>query len=491
MRTIDWAVEVGLPVIGLAGWTVAYWIARLVTRPRYDAPGAPASAPPGPESPAVVNLLVSRWQGTSDAARATLLDLAARGHLVLRQPGPDPRATTVQPTGQPSDGLSRPERLVLSRVAERAAGGQVPLAALGFHDVNRSAAWSKAFRRAVVAEARQLGLSRRRFPKRLVTALGVLGGVAALAVTVGFVHHLVGTGDLADRNGDHIVGGIAAFLVTTTVLVSVTGRDLGERDTPAGRAAAARWRGFGSWLAGQGALAEVPPVAVGQWHRHLSYGAAFGLARLASRLIELGMADRERLWSSYGGAWRQVWVSYPGRTLLHGQSLGWLGFRAVCAGVLGGSLVGVPGRLWFGDALASGGYATLWEAADPILLGFVLFGLAALGYAAYVAVRVVIALVAPVDVSGEVIWHQVWQYAVRDDGPNRPVNHHLVVDDGHSARLRAWVLPQELADRCRLGDVVTVRVRPWTRRVRDVTVLRAARSGPTSPSAGPEWAAWI
>jgi hypothetical protein len=55
-----------------------------------------------------------------------------------------------------------------------------------------------------------------------------------------------------------------------------------------------------------------------------------------------------------------------------------------------------------------------------------------------------------------------------------PVNHYLVIDDGRSDRTRAWVLPEEISDQCRLGEVVTARVRPWTRRVRGVAVHRPA-----------------
>ncbi|MFY1669797.1 hypothetical protein ACN27G_07530 [Plantactinospora sp. WMMB334] len=85
MSAADLAVEAGLPAVGLAVWIATYWIARLATRPARITPGAPTADPPGPESPAVVGLLANRWRFTPDAARAALLDLAARGHLWQRR----------------------------------------------------------------------------------------------------------------------------------------------------------------------------------------------------------------------------------------------------------------------------------------------------------------------------------------------------------------------------------------------------------------------
>jgi hypothetical protein len=51
------------------------------------------------EPPATVNLPVNWGAVTADAARATLVDLAARRVIELYQPGGDPRATLVRVTG--------------------------------------------------------------------------------------------------------------------------------------------------------------------------------------------------------------------------------------------------------------------------------------------------------------------------------------------------------------------------------------------------------
>jgi hypothetical protein len=317
--------------------------------------------------------------------------------------------------------------------------------------------------RSVIADARRLGLSRRRFSPTLVTALCVLAGAAALGVTVGGAHYMM-------RDNGEFGAAPGLFLVTMGVLCGIAGKVGGERDTPAGRAAAARWLGVRAWLDGHESFVDLPPAAVAVWDRYLPYGAALGVTRVASQVIDLGMADRKRIWSSYTGGWRQVSVSYP-RAPRYGQRLGWIVFRAVLAALIGWTFAS-PRNLW----------PRLFD-SDPITVGFTLTGLALLGYGTYTTVRVLLDLAAPTTVSGEVLWHQLWQTHQQgtDTSSNTvPVNFYLVIDDGHADRTRAWVLPASTADRCGLGDTVTARIRPWTRRVLAVTVQRAAsrRAGP-------------
>ncbi|MFK3979541.1 DUF2207 family protein [Micromonospora sp. NPDC050397] len=489
MNAVDLAFQVGVPLASVTGWAVVYWIARWVTRP-VDVTEAEASMElPGPESPAVVSLLANRWAVTADAAESTLLDLAARGHLELRQPGADPRETTVHPTGRSADGLNGYERHVLDRVTERAVYGVVPLTALAFADEKRAATWSGWLGREVVADARRLGLSRRRFPKPLVTALGALGALAAVGVAAGFWYDLLRT---------EWVGLGVIWFFTTAAFSSVAGRDMGERDTAYGRAVAARWLGVRRWLTGHEAFGDLPPAAVAVWDRYLSYGAALGATRAASEVVHLGLADRRRLWSSYGGAWRRVSVSYPHTRPRYGQSLGWIFFRAVGATYLGWTLAGVVG-----PALVSGGSVLPTELdgevvgylfdqwhepwrdlthLGPIPLGLILVGMVLLGYAAYTFVRVFVDLFTAQTVTGEVIWHQVRTSMSSEDSSDRiPVDYYLVVDDGRTDRTRAWIAPAAIGKLCELGDVVSVRVRQWTRRVNKVTVLRPARPAPPRP----------
>jgi hypothetical protein len=92
----------------------------------------------------------------------------------------------------------------------------------------------------------------------------------------------------------------------------------GERDTPAGIVAAARWLPVRDWLRAHEQFGDLPPAAVTVWDRYLSYGLALGVAPATGAVLDLGMGDRRRgmgdrrrVWSSYGGRWRRVRVRYP------------------------------------------------------------------------------------------------------------------------------------------------------------------------------------
>ncbi|WP_433316953.1 DUF2207 family protein [Micromonospora sp. CA-269861] len=476
----DPVIEIGLPVAGLALWAVVYGLTLLTSRPSVVRAAPGTMDLPGAEPPAVVSLLVNRWRYTPDAADSTVLDLAARGYLELRQADPDPRHTTVHLTGRATDDLNAYEQQVFDRVAERAVDGVVPLTALGFADAGRSAAWSRRLRQAVVADAQRRGLSRTRSSRPLVVLLTMLGAVVAAGVGVGSWHYV-------DRVGQDTFGVVAAFFVPLAGLVSLARRDLGERDTPAGHAAAARWLGLRAALAQHESFGDQPPAAVAVWGRRLPYGAALGLTRVASHVIDLGVADRRRLWSSYGGGWRQVDVSYPSGLPRYGRALGWIVFQGLIAAVLGWTFVRLAGGSLVTAARPSSGGSRLAD-LNPVTPGIVLLGLALLGLAGYLLLRALLDLVTPTTVSGEVLWHEVWQRQASDDGPGRIINHYLVVDDGHAESLRAWILPRQIAGECRLGDVITAQVRPWTRRVLGVTLQRAAPepAPPSEPAPQPD-----
>ena len=82
------------------------------------------------------------------------------------------------------------------------------------------------------------------------------------------------------------------------------------------------------------------------WDRYLSYGAAVGASRVASEVIDLGLADRRKIWSAYGGAWRVVQVRYPRVWPRYGQTAPKLAVRAIVA------LAVAYGLLRLGDWLA-------------------------------------------------------------------------------------------------------------------------------------------
>jgi hypothetical protein len=442
---IDLVVAAG--AVGL--WLAVYAACRLFTRPAMPA-AAPATMDLGPESPALVSLLVNRWTLTEDAAESTLLDLSARRFFELRQPGNDPMQTTVHvPATSPHEGDLRPyERQVLERIRGLAVGGVVPISALTFRNEDQAKTWNKRLRASVVAEARAAGLSRRRLGPALVTLLVAAAAVAGVGVGLAAVHYGIGKPDDASP-------GFGAGIVVFFALSALAGRPLGERDTPAGRAAATRWLGVRDWLRGHEQFADLPPAAVAVWDRYLGYGAAVGATHLASAVLDLEMGNRRLVWSSFGGTWHRVRVRYPSFWPRYGRTLPFLLLR-------GGAY-----------SLAGSGWLKIFGWGDR----YALPGIALLVLGLYVLVRALLDLATTRTITGEVLWHESWKSTGgSDDEPARPWLDHLAIDDGTDDRTTAWGLPSEWGGRCADGDTVTITVRPWSRRIGELTQVGAGRS---------------
>ena len=80
-----WAIAAGAAVL----WVLAYGALYAWTEPRRVPAGPGTLDLVGPEPPAVVNLVTQDWELGHEAVPATLLDLAARKHLVIDQVGDD------------------------------------------------------------------------------------------------------------------------------------------------------------------------------------------------------------------------------------------------------------------------------------------------------------------------------------------------------------------------------------------------------------------
>lgn len=173
---------VAVPVAAVSAWLAMVAVILATTRPPTVHP-APATAELGPEPPAVVNLLTNRWRVTIDAAEATLLDLAARRVLELRQADDNPARTTIHVRGGNPGQLRPYEQKVLERVRALAIDGTVPVHALAFRNRALAWSWARSLRRMVVEEARHRGLSRRRLSERTLDALRVAGLLAGLSGT--------------------------------------------------------------------------------------------------------------------------------------------------------------------------------------------------------------------------------------------------------------------------------------------------------------------
>ncbi len=464
------ALLAGLPV---AGYLILYLLALAATRPvRPEA--APATQDlPGDEPPAVVSLLAGRWELGEDAAESTLVDLAARRYLEFRQPGNDPMQTTVHVCDPNPAGLTPYERMVFDRVAGLTVGGVVPLPALTFRDSAAAKGFEKRLKARVIADARTRGLSQRRFGPGLLALLTAMAAAAATGVALAVLATLRNPGTL-----------IASWMVTMTVLSGIAHRPLGERDTGSGRLVAARWLGVRAWLRNTEAFAELPPAAVAVWDRYLSYGCALGTTRVTSAVIDLGMGNRKRVWSSFGGtsdrsgsatsgaardpdpSWHRVRVRYPAFWPRYGNTA----TRLIVRGVLSAGVGYLLLRFWTPGVAAAArepgiGHRIVDVSAGVRHAGLLVGGLL-LGYGLYLLVRTTIDVAVPKTVTGQVLWREVWRSTSGgENAPPRPWLHYLAIDDGVDDRTTAWAAPNDVISRCDDGDTVTVTVRRWSRRV--------------------------
>jgi hypothetical protein len=450
-------LELIIAGVGIALWLAVFGACVLLTRPRDVQPVAPTQDFGGPESPAVVSLLANRWEITEDAAESTLLDLAARKLIEIRQPGNDPMQTTIHIRQADPSGLTKYEKRVFDRVAGLAAGGVVPLPALTFRDPAQAKGWAKRLSAEVIADARGRGLSRRRFSPPVLTALTVAAAVAAGAVLVAMLHY-------AHRTHPHDDPTFGVAFFTFIALSGIAGSIRGERDTPAGREVAARWLGLRAYLRGDESFANLPPSAVAVWDRYLSYGDAVGATRVCSAVIDLGMGNRKRVWSSFGGTWHRVRVRYPKVWGRYGAKATPLIFWAVV-------------NLALGYAVLRYRHVVTDRTPDVADLAILVLGAALLVRGGYRLVRAIVDLATPLTLTGEVLWTEVWRSTKgSQNSESRPWLYYLALDDGSDDRTTAWGLPSELLSHSEVGDAVRLTTRRWTRRVIDLTVVERGRA---------------
>jgi hypothetical protein len=194
---------------------------------------AVAAGDPNGERPALVNVVATRCRPDGAAYSATILDLAARGHLVLTEPQPGHLACGL-PQAAPSDSGTFPsERIVLENVLSRLAGpGSAPFEVLAEAcSTDVRGCWDP-FERAIRYEARRRGLTRPRLPAAVARVL-LAGAVAAGVLVFLAVHAHPHAGTWAA-----LTAGFFAMVVPASWVRSLRRQD---RLTAAGAALAARW----------------------------------------------------------------------------------------------------------------------------------------------------------------------------------------------------------------------------------------------------------
>jgi hypothetical protein len=418
-----------------AAWLAVVGAVRAFRQPR-EPPDLEPTLELGGEPPALAGFLAGNFRVRRDAVPATLLDLCARDLAEIERVDVDTYRCKI---GEGSrEVLTRYEARVFEHLQRRARGGIVPAQGLTTGPGDESKRWWKAFANEVVDDAQERGLSRDLWPRRLA-ALVALG---ALVPTL-----LVG-----------IAWGEDAFFIYLILPLAVIGHILygrRQRDTASGLEAAGRWRAVQAKLAENPVFAEQPPIAVAMWDRLLAYGAALGVAPAAILPIPMGAEPENRAWSTYGGRWHQVDVSYR-----HGPQWGvhpaWALIVRLIPLVVGLLVLWIAGPVLLDALDEADGLAEL------IVLGILAVPAAIALVGGLLALRAAGDLFSSKEVTGEIVRLRV----AKSEG--EATAYFVAIDDGSSDDVRAWAVRSELYAGLEQGQVVTARVTPRLRYVHSI-----------------------
>ncbi|HEY3195918.1 MAG TPA: hypothetical protein VGK42_11855 [Candidatus Dormibacteraeota bacterium] len=431
-----------------AAFFVLAGMVAILRRP-HEPPVLPAMSDLGPETPAVANLLANGGRLTPEAVPATLLDLAVRQAVKIEEA--EQGTYTCRIGVGPSGILTAYESRVLALLRKRAQGGVVPARALTAGPADEARGWMKAFRSEVVAEANAAGKCAPRWPKSVLTVLGVLGLGALLLGIAG--------GQEDDMTWPQAIA-VGVAILTFIVLGRNFTEDT-EMVTPAGLAAQARWLSLRKYLHDDEIFPSLPPTAVANRERYLAYGAALGVAAATVRAIPMGAESDRWAWTRYGGQWQQVRVSYPRRWPPAWGSSPWeVGWTGLLAGGFGVLVLWVTTQMLpsieFGP-----GTDQVSRYVSAGIVGATLLGAAAVLLGIIVLAIAVIALIRTRDVTGEAI-------RVRHFGAEEASRYYLAVYTGVGRRVRAWLVRPLVYSALNEYDVVTVSVSPLIGYVRSV-----------------------
>jgi hypothetical protein len=329
-----------LAIAAAAGWLLAFSLCAVVTRlpPRWAGVAAPWPGLGG-ERPALVNLVVARGRLTGAAYPATILDLAAKGHLMITQRMPGQLWCDVPAVAPADTGLAQSERLVLADARRLADRGGAPFEAVAETCASDVRGRWDPFERAVRAEGRQAGLTRPRLPVTVQAPFYVGAGVIGVLVflVVDAVSHTSGV--VAP-----LVAAFFAFIIPVTMVGSLSQKD---RQTGHGAAVAAwaareaadaavGWRHLGPVPASSPAELGVLALAVAAGAPVPVPGVSPGLAagvrpgRGTAPSAQSAQTPRPAVaWSSFGGQWRLVRIGPVRSGGIHPAA--WLGLAALLA----------------------------------------------------------------------------------------------------------------------------------------------------------------
>ncbi len=476
-HALDLAV---LGAVALAAWCLVLFALAVATRPRLPDPG-PNTIELGPESPAVVNLLTSRWQLGREAVPATLLDLAGRRVVDIDEIEPDRFVVRLKST-MPAN-LTDYERLVFEHVQGLAANGVVPCEALTTGPESASRRWWKTFERMVRADASGQALSRPRWSPGALVLLGVLAVIPVL-FAVSAIFALPDKSSTTDSSDNPVFAFLGIGALFWFGLMAVPRSLRADRETEAGLEAASRWLGVREHLAADEIFCDLPPAAVAVWDRYIAYGAALDVSVAAVRALPLGSESEHEAWSAFGGSWHVVRIHYPVR---HPPGWGRHPVVVLLSGLIGAAVSfflltrALPALLHQRDDILDslptvGGQRDAVDTGIGVvaLLTIVVFGFVGLR-AAVMLLYAVTDLFAREEVTGRIL-------RIREREKKPPL---VAVDDARHDEVRAWIVRRHRGGALYPGNDVHAVITPRLAYVRDFEVtgtVRASSAVTVSPS---------
>lgn len=441
-------------VCSAIGWALHVHARRLT---RVDTPAAGSDRRPAPlaaggtESPAVVALLTNRGEVPRSAVTATALDLAARGWIRLAAIDGE-LVVIIRSRPAAGDTLRGYEHQVLNHLAARAFNDVTSAGTLArsHHRLRRT--WWLRFDRDVAAEARQLGLTFRRYDAQQLVP-------AALAAAIGTVlaWRSARTGEriaIADSWGPRLL-----WLVVTASLVALAWhtlwRGLGsaQRLTEVGHERGTAWMGYRRRLRDRIPI-DAGVLAAPAQQEALARAAVMGVADQVLHQLPVAPADHRAAWSEAGGVPHVVTVRYPVRPgygqhpakVLVAGAIALLvarwarGFLSRVADGDGIAYVRerVPGRIGLVEGLAEVLAAACWI---PIVWGvWAVIAGAVDSLVARERIGAVVRARPPGEVLPGVVARFVRPFAERDR-----FSTYLAVDDGRRTSVAAWLASERTA----------------------------------------------
>ena len=431
--------------VGVALWFLLLAVVRVV-RGRGVVKAGPPSTDLGMESPALVNFLTHDFSATPDAVPATLLDLAARGVVEIEDRGIGNYFCRLRAEAR---GANDYEQKLVDHLRDLEADGVVPAEALTTGPQEQSRAWWTDFRKKVIEEARDKGLSENLWSAWTSVVLFLAG--APVALLYGFA---TGFRDSDDVQDSWLLHFTAAGVTLGGFVLLWTIASARQRGTDEGRSVASRWRGVARALEDSPSFARIPPSGVVVWERHLAYATALGVAPRAARSLPMGAESDTEAWTSASGDWRKVSIRYPR------FRPGW-GRNPLIAIVVGA--VGI----FVGYQIARFSWSNELAASDPGWLHLVQIlaitaGLVVLGRSVVELLWALGDLGRRKEISGHVLRCRtrgamlpLW---TQSDEPQK--RYFVAIDDGSSDRVAAFRVGEASYPLFRQGDRVTIEVTP-------------------------------